>query len=651
MSVPPLLLGAALLFWGWQTGFWAAAVPLALALESPRLFSRRWEVSREGFDRVVDLCGWGFVALAVFLYFTRERTAASMLAVAWIPLCYGPLLAVQLYSAQGKVEYGSLFLFFRNKPWGSGPGHSIDLGYPYLALCLFCAAAANVRTPGYYLGLCALCGWALWPSRPKGAAAAAWAALLAAAGLLGWAGQAGLHGLQGALEQKAQDWVFGSYAAGFDPWQSRTAIGRMGELKQSGGIRLRVRPAPGQRPPALLRQAAYDFYFDRQWSARGRASRSVPSPREGVWSLGPESGAGEEVSISASLPRGQGLLSLPRGAFRVEELLAGGLSRGGLGAVMVEDGPSLAQYRAAFVPGADFDLPPGPEDLALPRAEKGLFLRLARELGLGRLAPGAAAAKVSRFFADGFRYSLYQERGGARPLEDFLLRTRAGHCEHFATATVLLLRAAGVPARYAAGYSVQEYSRLEKAYVARGRHAHAWSEAYLDGRWQDLDTTPSTWLELERQRAPRGEGLRDAWAWLSHRFARWRWSRDRGPAGNWLAWLLAPLLLILAWRLRGLAGAARQSGPGSSAPGRERPGLDSELYGVERRLAERGLGRRPYETWTAWAARISPQLEGERARRLAAAAALHSRYRFDPAGLDAEGRAALRREAAALESG
>jgi transglutaminase-like putative cysteine protease len=44
------------------------------------------------------------------------------------------------------------------------------------------------------------------------------------------------------------------------------------------------------------------------------------------------------------------------------------------------------------------------------------------------------------------------------PLARFLLRTRSGHCEYFATATVLLLRQLGIPARYAVGYAVHEAS-------------------------------------------------------------------------------------------------------------------------------------------------------------------------------------------------
>jgi hypothetical protein len=51
-----------------------------------------------------------------------------------------------------------------------------------------------------------------------------------------------------------------------------------------------------------------------------------------------------------------------------------------------------------------------------------------------------------------------------------------------------LLREAGLPARYAVGYSVQE--KTGKGFIVRDRHAHAWCLVHLDGVWQDFDTTP-----------------------------------------------------------------------------------------------------------------------------------------------------------------
>src|SRR5207253_2703424 len=93
-----------------------------------------------------------------------------------------------------------------------------------------------------------------------------------------------------------------------------------------------------------------------------------------------------------------------------------------------------------------------------------------------------------------------------------------GHCEYFATATVLLLRQAGVPARYVVGYSAQEFSTLEGAFIVRNRHAHAWAQALVAGRWVVVDTTPSNWAEQEEQAARASFGaVMDvfSWAWES----------------------------------------------------------------------------------------------------------------------------------------
>ena len=52
MSPPPLLLGAALLFWGWQTGFLLVALPLAVLIEAARALTWRLELSSTDFHRV-----------------------------------------------------------------------------------------------------------------------------------------------------------------------------------------------------------------------------------------------------------------------------------------------------------------------------------------------------------------------------------------------------------------------------------------------------------------------------------------------------------------------------------------------------------------------------------------------------------------------
>jgi transglutaminase-like putative cysteine protease len=88
--------------------------------------------------------------------------------------------------------------------------------------------------------------------------------------------------------------------------------------------------------------------------------------------------------------------------------------------------------------------------------------QVARELQLHRnLTPQEAMQRVATYFGTRFQYATYLTAAHARTTNEtelarFLLHTRSGHCEYFATATTLLLRYAGVPTRYAVGYSVQE---------------------------------------------------------------------------------------------------------------------------------------------------------------------------------------------------
>lgn len=84
---------------------------------------------------------------------------------------------------------------------------------------------------------------------------------------------------------------------------------------------------------------------------------------------------------------------------------------------------------------------------------------------------------------------------GTDAVEYFLMESRKGYCTHFASAGALLLRALGIPARYASGYIVKlgEFVRTEDGYEAsvKDNNAHAWAEIYLDGvGWTPFEMTP-----------------------------------------------------------------------------------------------------------------------------------------------------------------
>jgi transglutaminase-like putative cysteine protease len=96
---------------------------------------------------------------------------------------------------------------------------------------------------------------------------------------------------------------------------------------------------------------------------------------------------------------------------------------------------------------------------------------------------------LRQFREEQFFYTLEPPPLGDQPVDDFLFRTRAGFCEHYASAFALLARAAGLPARVVAGYQGGERNPVADYWIVRQSDAHAWAEVWLDGRWFRYDPT------------------------------------------------------------------------------------------------------------------------------------------------------------------
>jgi transglutaminase-like putative cysteine protease len=93
--------------------------------------------------------------------------------------------------------------------------------------------------------------------------------------------------------------------------------------------------------------------------------------------------------------------------------------------------------------------------------------------------------------------------GGADPLARFLFVTRRGYCEFFASAMAVILRSQGIPARVAMGFQGGYYNDVSGYLVMRASDAHAWVEAWIDGRgWVTFDPTP-----------PGAEPAATGWLW------------------------------------------------------------------------------------------------------------------------------------------
>ena len=322
--------------------------------------------------------------------------------------------------------------------------------------------------------------------------------------------------------------------------------------------------------------------------------------------------------------------------------------------MQAELGPGAFRYVVRYSEQVDAFAPPRDMDLRMPRAEARGIEEVARSLGLHPLAPKEAMARISSHFLHEFRYALYQPMrpAGQTAIAHFLLASRQGHCEYFATATVLLLRAAGVPARYATGFSVQEYSAREHAYVVRQRHAHAWAQAWVEGRWMDIDTTPPDWFVAEAADDSAWTSLADFWSWLRYRWGRTMEEADRTDGAILTVVLAGVLGTWFWWRLlRGRKGVTRGRTAAADLR-RARPGADSEFYRIEARLAGLGWARPPSEALAEWLDRIAgqgaPGLDIGAARE---ALRLHYRYRFDPDGIARQDRDDLRRLADRIVAG
>jgi hypothetical protein len=649
MRIQPLkmdsaLLVAAIALWGWQTGQWAWAAGVAAALGASFHLDLRWDFTPTLQYRAADLGYVAAAAVGIAFFLSDGNPQGLVLFFQWLPVALLPLMLVHAYGTSGRVDVRVLSWRLRRRP--PPVPADVDPWFAYFALWLVAAAAANVRDEGFYLGLAAIAALGLWRLRPPTARLVPWLAALALATGAGYGLQYGLHATHMYLNEAVPAWISGAGSL-TDPFMASTRMGEGGPLEQSDAVALRIVPADGHAPPRLFHAASYDTYSQTRWLA-SRSPFQAVRLAEDAHALAPPVPGARHLVVHDHLAGGNPVLALPTGAVALDGLEQVSVKRNRLGTVQATRASGLFSYAVAYTgePG------PGttaPEDLALPKREREAFAGLASRLGMAPLSPAERVRRAQAFFADGFTYSLdlVATRAGRSPLVEFVTTTKSGHCEYYASATVLLLRAAGVPARYATGYAVSERSNFGDAWIARLRHRHAWAQAFVDGAWVDVDTTPPSWLGPSVQDRGAWSTLLDAWAWLRMRFDEVAAARD----GTWWLKLGVALALggVLAWYLRRLvrfAWSRRQRRAAAVSARAERSGSDSEFYAVERHLRAAGLGRDPADTVREWLARIAKDGSVDVAG-LSSIVALHERYRFDPQGLTQAQRAALREQSAA----
>ena len=695
MKTPPFLLLAALLFWGWLSGFLIVGAIMGLLLEAARFVSYRWELDDADFSRIWSFCVLLNAILVVYVFTTNEQgggltgmfqgrpaqnavnsgifTATRFLC--WLPMTMFAFILAQMFNARPTVPLTGISIVLRwrrRKGDHAFEGRYLNISYPYFLVCLFSAGIhANQGTQIYFFGLCVLVGWALWSVRSRRFGLVAWLTAMVLVIGLGYAGLQGINQAQRAIQNFNAQWIAHLLSQRTDPLQSITSMGRIGRLKLSAKIVIWLEPQKLGLAPSYLQEASYRYYQpDRMAWYAGRTARDfVPVQSEAdntSWQLIPGKKSTAAVNItcylngwSRELGAPEGLLPLPSGCVRLENLPVFMLRTNNSGAVLAA-GNGLQVFDAFYGGGATIDSPPDLEstnhfDTTVPTNEIPALQVAIAEMNLPAHASYQQKLQaVDKFFLTKFTYSVWQTPDklatwNATPLSKFLTTSRSGHCEYFATATVLLLRELGIPARYAVGYYVHEPSG--SGYVVRERDAHAWCLVWdaADKCWKNFDTTPGSWVAIEEKRTAIGEWFADLRSWLGLQFARFRWGQAH--LQQYIFWALIPVLLVLLYHI-----IFRRLGKLRAAGAKKRkaepviwPGLDSEFYQLEKKLAARGVPRQTGEPLSEWLERaLAGTASAELREPLRELLRLHYRHRFDPHGLNAAEREEMRQKVVAV---
>ncbi|MDP4780114.1 MAG: transglutaminase-like domain-containing protein, partial [Akkermansiaceae bacterium] len=658
---PRLLLGATLLFWGAMTGNPFLALLAALTIEAANWMHFRWDFNDRANSRAWRLSMALTIITAALIWLDGDRYTALPKLIVWLPILFLPLQFVQSYGLCNSMALNS-FSFFthlhqeRNRRLGMADSViRFNFGNPYFVTLLISASlGTNAHQIIFLPALILLSGWLVF-SRVK-VRPFALILLVFFAGIFGFSGQIGMEKLYKWANELSGEGGYGSN----DPTESKTSIGSLGRIKQSSEMLWRVKVIDGNRPPSLLRLSSYNRFRAKVWRNRfpPEIEKSLVESEGGFIGLRTvERTLGEpdflmreemtEADLSQQRPsysirgaaRPEDSLPLPGSSSSVRQFDLDGIEINPLGTVRIFPKKSVIEGTVRWGDLKSPEDDPWPElDLAIDPTEQETLDAIVAELGLKDLPTiQAKTARISQWFRDEFTYTRYLTIGNPQvtiptPLSIFLTNSKRGHCEYFATAGTLLLRAAGAPARYCVGFAIAENDTKRKEWIIRGTHAHAWVRAWdaERGTWIDFDPTPPGWLDAELGNSHETPWLADAYQRIKEDFFLWRNRPANRLAVTIVMWVLG--LGVLAFIARRLWKSKLVVSKNIASPYSSEPPARTPLHDLEK-PATRILGARPTGlTFAGWLQKLTGY--DIPAEPLDEALQLHQRMRFDPQPTD-----------------
>jgi protein-glutamine gamma-glutamyltransferase len=441
-------------------------------------------------------------------------------------------------------------------------------------------------------------------------------------------------------------------------------LGGFGKISRDTRAVMHILPYSRALPADLKWRGAALSHFDgRRWTAPRTGETKIPtaqgyaevaspsqrSRRDGrrlVYRVDLQN-SGTGTLFIAGIPEfinidARNLVATPDGAFHVFGPLGETLRY----EVSAHSGPPLATQLTTAERGRYLELPP--IDVRI--------YQLARRWS-GEGTAWNKADRIQSHLRTDFRYKLEASAAGPvrDPLADFLFVRKEGYCEYFASAMAVMLRSEGIPSRVATGFQTGYFNHVSGLYVVRASDAHAWVEAWIEGRgWTTFDPTPfgsgedpsslsarinmyldaadHTWHEwvvsydlghqvaiaARFEAALRGWGRNSGTPWTE----RMAWIA--GFARSWAVWIAAVLVVVFCapplyarWRRR--ARLRRIAGSGGSA---------SDAAVLYRRMLEL-LARRGFEKpGSLTPAEFAQGLPGEEQRLAIEFTSIYNSMRF-----------------------
>ncbi len=411
MRTFPFLMGAALLFWGWETRMFLMGATMALVLEGSRVVKIRWEFTNADLNRICDLCFVLFIGAALVLYSNEDRLIFIFKFSQWLPMVFFPLMLAQAYGTREAIPLSTLSWVLRRSSDAALARKAYNVSFPYFAVCLTGASASTQPNTWFYWGISILVLAGLGSVRPRRVSMGAWVVLVLCVALAGQSTHQELRRLQNAMEGALGGWLAELFRPPPDARERHTSIGQAGRIRLSPKIALRLHVPPGEIAPNLLRESVYDTYKNQNWWATSNDFTAIPmgGPTNDSIKLLRSKTIGAAVDIARYMPNGQGTLALPHGTYQIDDLSAVAHTNR-LGVTEIEAGPGLVNFCAHYSGGISLDSPPGAADLIVAENEKPALEQVAQRLHLRDLPERQRIRAVSAFFHDNFTYSLNQPR-------------------------------------------------------------------------------------------------------------------------------------------------------------------------------------------------------------------------------------------------